>query len=173
MRPWLAAACWRLLIALQLQKDAVVPYKSLTERASLGSRVSTLVASTIGCKTFEDLGNTSGMQADEKIIPGITGLDAPLVMGSRLREPIKAIQETAKIFWDKERGGVVEDEDVPLTAEEMKRLGILFYRRHKPRIPVDKDADGTFEMSPEGAYSRMHKVRCERARSNRDIDLVN
>ena len=69
----MAEACWRLLIALQLQKDAGVIYKRLAERASLDLRVSTLVASTIGCKTLEDLGNTSEMQADEKIIPDITG----------------------------------------------------------------------------------------------------
>ena len=125
MRPWLAAACWRLLIALQLQEDAVVLYKNLAERASLDLRISTLVACTIGCKTCEDLGNTSEMQADERIIPDITGLDVPLVMGSRLREPIKAIQGTAKVSWDREREGAVEDEDVPPTAEKLKRLEIL------------------------------------------------
>ena len=169
MRAWLAAAYWRLLIALQLKKDAVVLYKNLAEKASLDLRASTLVACSIVCKTCEDLGNISKMQADERIIPDITGLDVPLVMGSRLREPIKAIQGTAKVFWDKEREGAVEDEDVPLTAEKLKRLEILLYRRHRPRIPVDKDADGTAVMSPEGAYSRMHRVRCERAQINRDV----
>ena len=89
MRPWLASACWQLLIALQLQKDAVVIYKSLAERATLDLRVFTRVASTIGCRTLEDLGNTSEVQADERIIPDITDLDVPLVMGSRLREPIR------------------------------------------------------------------------------------
>ena len=125
MRPWLASACWQLLIALQLQKDAVVIYKSLAERATLDLRVFTRVASTIRCRTLEDLGNTSEVQADERIIPDITDLDVPLVMGSRLREPIKAIQTAAKVSWDREREGAVEDEDVPRAAEELKRLGIL------------------------------------------------
>ncbi len=168
MRPWLAAACWRLVIALQLQEDAVVLCKNLADRASLDLRISTLVACTIGCKTCEDLENTSEMQADERIIPDITGLDVPLVMGSRLREPVKAIQGTAKAFWNRDREGAVEDEDVPLTAEKLTRLEILLYSRHRPRIPVDKDADGTVVMSPEGEYSRMRRVRCERAQINRD-----
>ena len=144
MRPWLAAACWRLLIAFQLPKDAVVLYKSLTERASLDLRVSTLVASTIGCRTLGDLGNTSEVQAGERIIPDITDLDLPLVMGNRLREPIiKAIQEAAKVSWDRKRKGSVEDEDVPLPSEELKRSESLFFNRYKLRIPADEDAGET------------------------------
>ena len=84
----MAAACWRLLVALQLPKDAVVLYKSLTEKANMDLRVSTLMASTIGCRTLGDLGNTSEVQAGERVIPGITDLALPLVMGNRLREPI-------------------------------------------------------------------------------------
>ena len=143
MRPWVAAICLRLLIALLLQKDALVIYKRLAEKASLDLRVSTLVASTIGCRTLEGLENTSEVQADERIIPAITDLDVPLVMGSRLKEPIKAIQETARVSRGKEHEGAVEDEDGPQAYEELKCLGILLVRRHKPRIPVDKDADGT------------------------------
>ena len=70
MRPWLVAACWRLLIALQLPKDAVVLYKSLAERASLDLKVSTLVANTIGYRMLGDLGNTSEAQAGER--PSLT-----------------------------------------------------------------------------------------------------
>ena len=53
------------------------------------------------------------MQADERIIPAITDWDVPLVMCSQLKEPIKAIQETARFSWDRKREGAVEDEDVP------------------------------------------------------------
>ena len=81
----------RLLSAIQLQKDALVIYKRLTEKANLDLRVSTFVASAIGCRTLEDLENTSEVQADEKIIPAITDWDVPLVMCSQLKEPIKAI----------------------------------------------------------------------------------
>ena len=71
----------RLLIALQLQKDALVIYKRLAEKASLGLRASTLTASTLGCRTLKGPENTSEVQADERIIPAITDLDVPLVMG--------------------------------------------------------------------------------------------
>ena len=78
----MAAACWRLVVALQLPKDAVVLYKSLTEKANMDLRVSTLMASTIGYRTLGDLGNTSEVQAGERVIPGITDLALPLVMGT-------------------------------------------------------------------------------------------
>ena len=115
MRPWLAAACWRLLIALQLPKDAVVVYKNLAERASLDLKAATLVTSTSGCRTLGDFGNTSEVQAGERIIPDIADLDVPLVMGNRLRDPIiKAIQETAQVSWDRKLKGWVEDEYVQI-----------------------------------------------------------
>ena len=122
-KPWLAALCWRLLIALQLPKDAVVLYKSLTEKASPDLRVSTLMAGTIGGRTLGDLRNTSEVQASERIIPDITDLDPPVAMGNRMREPIvKAIQEVARISWDQKRKGSVEDEDDLLPSEELKCL---------------------------------------------------
>ncbi len=97
----MAAMCLRLLIALQLQKDALGIYKRLAEEASLDPRVSTFADNTIGCRTLEGCESTSEGQADERIIPAITDLDVPLVMGSRLKEPIKAIQETARVSRDK------------------------------------------------------------------------
>ena len=76
-------------------------YKSLAESASLDLEVSTLVTSTSGCRTLGDLGNTSEVQAGERIIPDITYLDVPLVMGNRPREPIiKAIPKAAKFSWE-------------------------------------------------------------------------
>ncbi len=91
----------RLLISLQLQKDALVVCKRLAEEAILDLRVSTLADSTIGCRPLEGLESTSEVQEDERIIPAITNLDVPLVMVSRLKEPIKAIQETARVSRDK------------------------------------------------------------------------
>ena len=72
MRPWVAAIYLRLLISLQLQKDALVVYKRLAEEAILDLRVSTLADSTIGCRPLEGLESTSEVQEDERIIPAIT-----------------------------------------------------------------------------------------------------
>ena len=144
MRTWLAATGWRLLTALQLPRDAVVSYENLTERARLDLRVSTLVASTSGYRTLEDLGNTAELQAGERIIPNIADLDVPLVMGNRLREPIiKAIQEAAKVSWDLKLKGWVEDEYVPWPARELERLESFCCNRYKLRIPADEDTSET------------------------------
>ena len=77
----------------------------------------------MGYRTLEDLENVSEAQVDEKIIPAITDLDVPLVISSRLKKLIKAIREAAKVSWDRKRKGTVEDEDVPLPSEELKRVG--------------------------------------------------
>ena len=172
MRPWLAATCWWLLAVFQLQKDAVVRCKSPTEGASLDLRASSRAASTMGYKTLKDLGIAPEVQADEGIIAGITEVDVPVVMGSRLKEPIKTIQEAAKVSWDREREGAVEDDGFPRTAEEMKRLEILFFRGHRPRILVDKGGDGIVVMSPKGAHQKAYSVRPARVRNNRDVDLT-
>ena len=65
----------------------------------------------------------SEAQVDDKIIPAIADLDIPLVMSSRLKKLIKAIREAAKVSWDRKRKGTVEDEDVPVPSEELKRSG--------------------------------------------------
>ena len=63
------------------------------------------------------------MHADEKIILAIANLDVPLIMGSRLKKLIKAIQEAAKSYWLEVRrsGG---DDNVLLPSEELKRLEV-------------------------------------------------
>ena len=119
MRTWLATTCWRLLVALQPPRDDCC---------------------LRGCRTLEDLENVSEAQVDEKIIPAIADLDVPLVMGSRLKKLIQAIQEAARVSWDRKRKGAVEDEDVPLPSEELKRLESLFFNRYKLRISAEEDA---------------------------------
>ena len=94
-------------------------------------------------RTLEDLENVSEAQVDEKIIPAITDLDVPLVTSSRLKKLIKAIREAAKVSWDRKRKGTVEDEDVPLPSEELKRSGSLFFSRYKLRFSADEDAGET------------------------------
>ena len=92
----------------------------------------------MGCRRLEDLENVSEMQVDEKIIPAVKDLDVPLVMGSRLKKLIKSIQEAAKVSWKRKRKGTVEEENVPLPSEELKRSGSLFFSRYKLRSPQMK-----------------------------------
>ena len=128
-------------VALQLQEDALVTYKRLAEKTGLDERIATFLVNTMGCRTLEDLENVSELQVDEKIIPAIADLDIPLVMSSRLKKLIKTIQEASKVSWGYEQEEALEDEDVPLPSEELKRLETLFFGRYKLRIPVDEDAD--------------------------------
>ena len=109
--------------------------QNLAERASLDLKAATLVASTSGCMTLGDFGNTSEVQTGERTIHEIIDLDVPFVMGNRLREPIiKAIQEAAEVSWERKQKGSVEGEDFPLPSEEL---------RYKMRIPADEDAGET------------------------------
>ncbi len=115
------------------------------------------MASTIGGRTLGDLRNTSEVQASERIIPDITDLDPPVAMGNRMREPIvKAIQEVARISWDRKRKGSVEDEDGPLPSEELKRLESQVQRR----IPADEDANETVVNRSKRQFNR-HCIRFE------------
>ena len=128
-------------VARQLQDDALVTYKRLAKKAGLDERIATFLVDIMGCRTLEDLENVSEVQVDERIIPAIADLDVPLVMGSRLKKLIKAVQEAAKASWDYKREEAMEGEDVPLPSEELKRFETLLFDRYKPRIPVDEDAD--------------------------------
>ena len=105
MRTWLATTCWRLLVALQLPKDDCC---------------------LMGCRILEDLEIVSKKQVDEKIIPAIVDLDVPLVTSSRLRKAIKAIREGASVASERNRGVTVEDQNVPLPSEELKRSDLSF-----------------------------------------------
>ena len=94
----------------------------------------------MGCGTLEDLENVAKAQVEDKSIPAITDLDTPLVMSSRLKKLIKAVRRAAEVAWDRRRKGTVEDEDVPLPSEELKRLESLLFSRYKLRLSADKNA---------------------------------
>ena len=55
--------------ALVDEKDALVTYKRLADKAGLSEKIATFLVSTMGCRTLEDLENVSEVQVDEKIIP--------------------------------------------------------------------------------------------------------
>ena len=114
-------------VALQLQEDALVTYKRLAEKTGLDERIATFLVNTMGCRTLEDLENVSELQVDERIIPAIADLDTPLVMSSRLKKLIKTIQEASKVSWGYEHAESIQDEDIPLPSEELKRLENLFF----------------------------------------------
>ena len=129
--------------ALVDEKKALVTYKRLTGKTGLSEKIATLLVSNMRCTTREDRENLSEAQVDDKIIPAITDLDIPLVMSSRLKKLIKAIREAAKVSWDLKRKGTVEDEDVPLPSEELKRLESLLLSRYKLRFSANEDAGET------------------------------
>ena len=129
--------------ALVDEAEALVTYKRLADKAGLSEKIAIFLVNDMGCRTLEDLENLSEAQVDDKIIPAITDLDIPLVMSSRLKKLIKAIREAARVSWDRKRKGTVEDEDVPLPSEELKRLESLFFSRYKLRFSADEDAGET------------------------------
>ena len=94
-KTWAAAACWQLLIALQLPRNDWC---------------------LVGHRTFVDLKNMSEAQLNEEIIPNIADLEVTLVMGSRLRKLIKLRRRSAKVSWDPKRKKAGENEDVPSLA---------------------------------------------------------
>ena len=81
-KTWAAAACWQLLIALQLPRNDWC---------------------LMGHRTFEDLKNMSEVQLNEKIIPTIADLEVIVVMGSRLKKLVKLRRESAVVSWDPKR----------------------------------------------------------------------
>ena len=52
--------------ALVDEKDALVTYKRLAEKAGLNEKIATFLVSTMGCRVLEDLENVSEAQVDEK-----------------------------------------------------------------------------------------------------------
>ena len=119
------------------EEEALVTYKRLTGKTGLNEKIATLLVSNMRCTTLEDRENPSEAQGDDKIIPAITDLNIPSVMSRRVKKLIKAIREAAKVSWDLKRKGTVEDEDVPLPSEELKRLESLFFSRYKLRFSAD------------------------------------
>ena len=146
--------------ALVDEAEALVTYRRLAVKAGLSEKIATFLVNDMGCRRLEDLENVSEAQVDEKIIPAITGLDVPLVMGSRLKKLIKSIQEAAKVSWERKRKGTVEDEDVPLPSEELKRLESLFFNRYKLRVSADEDAGETVVSRLKRQLNR-HCIRFE------------
>ena len=121
----------------RLQEDALSIYKRLAEKTGLDERLATFLVNTMGCRTLGDLENVSELQVDEII----TDLEAPLVMGSRLKRLIRTIQEASRVSLGPEHAGAGVHEGVALPSEELRRLDALFFGRYKLRIPVDEDAD--------------------------------
>ena len=94
-----------------------------------------------GVQNARDLESMSVVQVDKGILPAIADLDVPLVMESRLKKLIKAIQEAARVSWDYKREEAMRGENVPLPSDELMRLEILFFSINELRIPVDENTD--------------------------------
>ena len=125
------------------EREALATYRRLAEEAGLSEKIATLLVNNMGCRTLEDLENLSEAQVEDKIIPAITDLDTPLVMGSRLKKLIKAIRKAAEVSWERKRKITAEDEDVPLPSEELRRVESLPSSKYKLRFSTDEDARET------------------------------
>ncbi len=55
-------------------------------------------------------------------------------MGHEYRQVDQGDTRTSQVSWDLKRKGTVEDEDVPLPSEELKRLESLLLSRYKLRF---------------------------------------
>ena len=135
-------------------------YKRLAEHAGSSEKIATLLVSNMGYRTREDLETWSGAQVDDKIIPGITDLDIPLVTSSRLKRLIIAIREAAKVSADRKQKGTVRGEDVPLPSEELRRLESLLFSKYRLRFSENEDAGGTMVSRLKRQFNR-HCIRTE------------
>ena len=113
----------------------------------------------MGCKKLEDLEDLSEPQVEDKIIPAITQLDTPLVMGSRLKKLIKAIREAAEVSWERKRKITAEDEDVPLPSEELRRVEVSPFQQAQAALLTDEDARETVVSRLKTARQALHQVR--------------
>ena len=139
------------------EEEALVTCKRLTGK--MNERIATLLVSNMRCTTLVNREDPSEAQGDNKIIPAITDLNISSAMSSRMKKPIKAIREAAKVSWDLKRRGTVEDEDAPLPSES-KRLGSLLFRRYKPRSSANADAGETVVSRSKRQLNR-HCIKCE------------
>ena len=75
-------------------------------------------------------------------IPAIADVDALLVVGSRLKKPIKHTGGS-RVSGDRKRKSAVENEVVPLPLEESKCLASLPFNRFELRISAEEDPGET------------------------------
>ena len=106
------------------EREALATHRRLAEEAGLSEKIATLLVDNMGYRTLEDLEDLSEAQVEDKIIPAITDLDTPLVMGSRLKKLIKAIRKAAEVSWERKRKITAEDEDVSPTIRGDETRGV-------------------------------------------------
>ena len=135
----------------------------MADKAGFDEKTATRLVSAIRCRmvlilimapvvvmTLEDNEDVSEMQADEKIILAIADLDVPLIMGSRLKKLIKAIQEAAKSSWDWKREGAKKTR---MLSYHLKNWSAWWY---KLRIPAEENAGETVVSRLERQLSKHH-----------------
>ena len=125
------------------ETDALSTFKDTCVKAGLDEKVHVFLVKTVGCRILEDLEKISESAVDDKLIPAIENLQQPILQASRLKKLIAAVVQASALSWDKKKRGIVEDEDTPLPAPELRRLEALFWARHKIRIAAEEDAGET------------------------------
>ena len=125
------------------EADALATFKDACAKAGLDEKVHVFLVKTVGCRILEDLEKISESAVDDKLIPAIENLAQPILQTSRLKKLIAAVVQSSALFWDKKKRGIVEDEDTPLPATELRRLEALFWARHRIKIAAEEDAGET------------------------------
>ena len=122
---------------------ALVVFKDACAKAGLDDKVPEFLVKTVGCRILEDLEKITEDTVDTKIVSAIQGLPTPILQASRLKKLIAAVVQASSLSWDRKKRGIVDDEDTPLPAQELRRMEALFWNRYKIKIAAEEDAGET------------------------------
>ena len=125
------------------EADAVKLYDEACAKVGLDAKVAKFLVSTVGCRGLEDLEKITEEQVDKQIIPAIADLDQGILQASRLKKLIAAVVQASAMSWDRKKRGATEDEDTPLSSQELRRLEAMFWARYRIRIAAEEDAGET------------------------------
>ena len=125
------------------EADAVKLYDEACAKVGLDAKVAKFLVSTVGCRGLEDLEKITEEQVDKQIIPAIADLDQGILQASRLKKLIAAVVQASAMSWDRKKRGATEDEDTPLSSQELRRLEGMFWARYRIRVAAEEDAGET------------------------------
>ena len=125
------------------EADAVKLYDEACAKVGLDAKVAKFLVSTVGCRGLEDLEKITEEQVDKQIIPAIADLDQGILQASRLKKLIAAVVQASAMNWDRKKRGATEDEDTPLSSQELRRLEGMFWARYRIRVAAEEDAGET------------------------------
>ena len=123
--------------------DAIKVYQEACTKVGLDGKVAEFLVKTVGCRELADLEKITEEQVDKQIVPNITELGQPILQASRLKKLIAAVVQASAISWDRKKRGAAEDEDTPLSSQELRRLEGMFWARYHISVAAEEDAGET------------------------------